>query len=394
DVSIIGIDRGERHLAYYSVLNPRGQIVDQGSLNSIERENKNDAIDYAKILERKGLDRDRARKTWGEIQSIKNAKEGYLSLVIPKIFKLMLKHNAIVVFEDLNFGFKRGRFKIEKQVYQKIEKAMIDKLNFLILKDKKVGELASFTKALQLTAPFESFQKIGKQTGFIYYVPAHYTSKICPKTGFVNLLYPKYETVKKTKEFIKKFDRISFNEDENYFEFHINYERFSIKSEGKKDWVFCTYGDRLERVQKDRKWISRKIGPTDEFANLLVEYDISFKSVKCIKEQILILNKSSFFKSLIKLIRITLQIRNSDSNNDEDWILSPVKDKEGNFFDSRTLKDGLAPDNADANGAYHIALKGLLIIHQLKNWDKPGRFRPDLAKEKWFKFVQDIERSF
>jgi CRISPR-associated protein Cpf1 len=28
---------------------------------------------------------------------------------------MMVEHNAIVVMEDLNFGFKRGRFKVEKQ---------------------------------------------------------------------------------------------------------------------------------------------------------------------------------------------------------------------------------------------------------------------------------------
>ena len=45
---------------------------------------------------------------------------------------MMVEHNAIVVMEDLNFGFKRGRFKVEKQVYQKLEKMLIDKFNYLV----------------------------------------------------------------------------------------------------------------------------------------------------------------------------------------------------------------------------------------------------------------------
>jgi CRISPR-associated protein Cpf1 len=46
-----------------------------------------------------------------------------------------LKYNAIIVLEDLNGGFKRGRQKIEKSVYQKLELALAKKLGYLVLKD-------------------------------------------------------------------------------------------------------------------------------------------------------------------------------------------------------------------------------------------------------------------
>ena len=84
---------------------------------------------------KKRVVREDARKSWRKIENIKELKEGYLSQVIHKIGQLMIEYNAIVVMEDLNFGFKRGRFKVEKQVYQKFEKMLIDKLNFLA--DKK-----------------------------------------------------------------------------------------------------------------------------------------------------------------------------------------------------------------------------------------------------------------
>jgi CRISPR-associated protein Cpf1 len=35
EVNIIGIDRGERNLAYYSVINQKGEILEQGSFNKI-----------------------------------------------------------------------------------------------------------------------------------------------------------------------------------------------------------------------------------------------------------------------------------------------------------------------------------------------------------------------
>ncbi|NCQ82229.1 hypothetical protein GW750_05530 [bacterium] len=36
--NIIGIDRGEKHLNFYSVINPQGDIIEQGTLNIFEYE--------------------------------------------------------------------------------------------------------------------------------------------------------------------------------------------------------------------------------------------------------------------------------------------------------------------------------------------------------------------
>ena len=219
DVCILGIDRGERHLAYYTLLDQKGAILEQGSLNKVRVEEKNGGrtVDYQqKLHEREGA-RDAARKSWATIESIKELKEGYLSQIVHKIAVMMVRHNAIIVFEDLNFGFKRGRFKFEKQVYQKLEKMLIDKLNYLVFKDTEARQPGGALCGYQLSAPFESFKAMGKQTGFIYYVPAHYTSKICPATGFVNRLYPKYKNKEDAIRFFSTFEAISYNTQEDYF---------------------------------------------------------------------------------------------------------------------------------------------------------------------------------
>ena len=56
---------------------------------------------------------------------------------------------------------------MEKQVYQKFEKMLIDKLNYLVDKNKS-NELGGLLNAFQLANKFESFQKMGKQNGFIF----------------------------------------------------------------------------------------------------------------------------------------------------------------------------------------------------------------------------------
>ena len=128
DINIIGVDRGEKHLAYYSVINQKQEILESGSLNEIT------GINYADKLEEKAKNREQARKDWQTVEGIKDLKKGYISQVVRKLADLAIKHNAIIVFEDLNMRFKQIRGGIEKSAYQQLEKALIEKLNFLVQK--------------------------------------------------------------------------------------------------------------------------------------------------------------------------------------------------------------------------------------------------------------------
>uniref|UniRef100_UPI0035F21D55 ReChb n=1 Tax=synthetic construct TaxID=32630 RepID=UPI0035F21D55 len=388
DVNIIGIDRGERHLLYLTLIDQKGKIVEQDSLNTIT--NEHNETDYHALLDDKEKERDKARKSWGTIENIKELKEGYLSQVVHKIAKLMVEHNAIVVMEDLNFGFKRGRFKVEKQVYQKFEKMLIDKLNYLVDKDKEPNEPGGLLNAYQLTNKFESFQKMGKQSGFLFYVPAWNTSKIDPTTGFVNLFHPRYENVEKAKEFFNKFDSIRYNSEKDYFEFAFDYNNFTEKAEGTK-WTVCTYGERIKtyrNADKNNQWDSKEVNVTEEFKNLFDEYNIDYKNGNDLKEAILSQDDADFFKSLLHLLRLTLQMRNSITGTEIDYIISPVANENGEFFDSRKADESL-PKDADANGAYHIARKGLWVLEQIKQTDDLKKVNLAISNKEWLEFVQE-----
>ena len=397
NVKIIGIDRGERHLAYYSIIDSNGKIIDQDSLNKIKHQPSKASkkiqppVNYQLLLDKKEKEREQARQSWDKIENIKDLKTGYLSQVVHKITKLMIEHNAIVVFEDLNFGFKRGRFRIEKQVYQKLEKALIDKLNYLIFKDKKNDELGGTYKALQLTEKFDSFKKLGKQTqtGAIFYVPAYHTSKVCPETGFVNLIYPKYESIATAKRFFNRFDKICYNPDENYFEFYINYENFEGKAKEChiKEWIVCSYGKRLKNSKnKDHNWETKEIDITKNLTNLFSKYNIDYVGGKCLKNDIGRQTEKDFFKELVELLKLTLKMRNSRINSKEDYLISPVQNNKGEFFDSRKANNN-QPKDADANGAYHIALKGLCTIKNMDKSTQSIKVKP-VSNEKWYEFIQ------
>ena len=394
---IIGIDRGERHLLYLVLINEKGEIIEQYSLNEIINENKGIQYknDYHSLLDQRESERESARESWQLIENIKNLKEGYLSQVINKITDLMIKYNAIVVLEDLNFGFMRGRQKFEKQVYQKFEKMLIDKLNYLVKKDINENEYGGALKAYQLANQFESFKKLGKQSGFLYYVPAWNTSKIDPITGFVNLFYIKYENMKKTKEFFNLFEDIRYNSKKDFFEFDIDYSKFGNKAEGTKEkWTICSYGNRIinkRSSENNNHWISETIDITEEFKKLFANNKIDIKS-NDFMNIIISIEDNEFWKELLYLFKLCLQIRNSVIGSSEDYLLSPVMNEKGEFFDSRKANKKM-PDDADANGAYNIARKGLFIIKKIKNTpeNEINKIKLTITNKEWLQFIQNKE---
>ncbi len=304
---------------------------------------------------------------------------------------MMVVHNAIVVMEDLNFGFKRGRFKVEKQVYQKLEKMLIDKLNFLVFKDKDPNEAGGLYNALQLTNKFESFQKLGKQSGFLFYVPAWNTSKIDPTTGFVNLFNTKYESVEKAQKFFDKYKSIRFNSTKNYFEFAFDYNDFTTRAEGTKtEWTVCTYGERIltyRNPETNNQWDNKKVNLTEQFEDLLGKYNVVYGKGECIKEQIKSIDDKTFFEKLLHLFKLTLQMRNSVINSEIDYLISPVMNESGTFYDSRNAGSTL-PKDADANGAYHIGKKGLWILEQINKSHDLKKVKLYISNKDWLNFVQ------
>lgn len=391
DAHVIGIDRGERHLLYLVVIDRHGNIKEQFTLNEITNEynGRTYKTNYHDLLEQKEEERKQARQSWQSIENIKELKEGYLSQVVHKISSLMVKYHAIVVLEDLNMGFMRGRQKVEKQVYQKFEKMLIDKLNYLVDKKKSVDEYGGALKAYQLTNKFESFQKLGKQSGFLFYIPAWNTSKIDPVTGFVNLLDTRYENMDKSRQFFCTFDTIRYNAAKDWFEFALDYDKFDKRAEGTRTkWTLCTYGTRVDTYrnpEKNNQWDSVEINLTDKFKELLSKYNIDFN--ENLKEAVCRQTEKDFFERLHHLLRLTLQMRNSVTGTETDYLLSPVADEKGNFYDSRSC-GSLLPENADANGAYNIARKGLWVLRQIREAKDLKKVKLAVKNKEWLDFAQ------
>lgn len=388
---IIGIDRGERNLLYVVVIDSQGRICKQISLNEICNSHNGNTYktNYHDLLDKREQERLIERQSWQAIEGIKELKEGYLSQVVHKVAQLMIEYEAIVVLEDLNMGFMQSRQKVEKSVYQDFERMLINKLNYLV--DKKADPMVAggLLNAYQLTSKFDSFKKLGKQSGFLFYVPAWNTSKIDPSTGFVNLINLRYENKDKAKGLFDKFDSIRYNESKDWFEFDLDYANFSNKAaDTRTNWTICTYGSRIETFRnsaKNSQWDNREINLTEEFKALFAKHDVDIRGN--LKEAIVQQSSASFFEQLMRLLRLTMQMRNSVTGTNIDYIISPVTNSDGSFFDSRN-GDPALPQDADANGAYNIARKGLLMIEQLKQSDDPNALRFDLSNNRWLQFAQ------
>ncbi len=379
-------------MLYLVLIDSKGNIKEQYTLNEIVNEynGKKYSTNYHSLLNERGKKRQDERQNWQTIESIKELKEGYLSQVIHKIAQLMVKYNAIVVLEDLNMGFKRSRQCVESSVYQQFEKKLIDKLNFLVDKNLPADANGGLLHAYQLTNKFVSFQKMGKQNGFLFYIPAWNTSKIDPVTGFVNLFDTHYRNEKTTREFFGKFKDIRFNKEKDWFEFEFDYADFTSKAEGtRRDWTICTWGKRIKTFrnkEKNSEWDNEEIELTKAFKDLFANNSINI--FKDLKKQICDYESKKILEPLLGLFKLTVQMRNSKTGTEEDYLLSPVADENGIFYCSENCGENL-PKNADANGAYNIARKGLWAAMQIRNSNNDKNINLAISNREWLSFVQD-----
>lgn len=379
-IKVLGIDRGEKELAYYCLLDKDGKIcgdivsMNETGTNIIKDKDgveKKQGINYQKKLDIKEKERMIARRSWTKIEGIKDLKQGYISNVVNTIAKLMVNKNAInamVCLEDLNHGFKQDRsIRIEKGVYQHLENALVDKLNYLVLEKSPNG----IRNALQLT-PLNRAQKYwGKQMGAIFYTDAKFTSKTCPNCGFRKRGMSGLEKPKNIKEKINSGDLKIFFEKE-YDRFRIEYNWHYELKDNNTTIEFTNenlYGDnKMEIIYSDversfwnkRRYKNEKINPNNDlkklFADILNDNNVNlFELLK--KENNFFYSEFNRIFNSISNIRNTVQI----GNESKDIISCPK-------CHSSTLSPKVKKiKNGDANGAYNIARRGLMSFKKIRS---------------------------
>ena len=358
-------------------------------------------------MDQREKERIKARQAWTAAGKIKELKQGYLSLVIHEITSMMVRYNAIVVLENLNVGFKRVRSGIaEKSVYQQFEKMLINKLNYLMFKDVEGTRPGSVLNAYQLTDRFESFAGMRNQTGFLFYIPAAFTSKIDPATGFVDpFRWGAIKTLADKKAFISGFDALQHDNATGNFILHFDMKKnkeYQKKLEGfMPEWDIVIEANKDNKDAEGKPFVAGKriefvrenngqghyedYLPCQKLVETLQQYAIPFEDGKDVLPLITENGDSKLIHDVFKVIRLALQMRNSNAETGEDFISSPVENNEGICFDSRFGKETL-PKDADANGAYHIALKGLLVLEKIRRDEK----KLGISNSEWLDYIQSL----
>lgn len=401
---IIGIDRGEKHLLYVSMIDENGTILESRSLNTISVPNKKEPDDYHHILDKREKERDEARKSWQSIENIRDLKRGYISQAVNEIDRMIFRCLdegilPMIVFEDLNVGFKRGRFKIEKQVYQNFELAIARKLNYLVSKER-----GNYLCAPQLTPEVKNFQDMEKrkQVGIIFYVPASFTSAICPQCGFRKRLYGfAFKNIGHARKEIET-RQFSVRFDGEKFLFSCTASKDSGKKQKNKNPISCgsassmlQFSSNVERLTNkrsddDKKWQTISFQSTEELKKLFERYGISLQGNIA---DVLLEQRKNFdaflYRQFICIVNTILKLRNSHTSEGRDFIACPSCGFHSeNGFQERDF-------NGDANGAYNIARKGMLLVKKIKNFGKEKNIENlrdtehlQIDMEEWDAFVQ------
>lgn len=163
-----------------------------------------------------------------------------------------------------------------------------------------------------------------------------------------------------------------------------------------KTWTVCTNSNRIltcRNKEKNNMWDNKQIVLTDEFKSLFGEFGIDYKGN--LKTSILSISNADFYRRLIKLLSLTLQMRNSITGStlpEDDYLISPVANDRGEFYDSRNYKgtNAALPCDADANGAYNIARKALWAISVLKSTpdDMLNKANLSITNAEWLEYTQ------
>jgi CRISPR-associated protein Cpf1 len=370
NVNIIGIDRGERNLIYVSLLNAKGEHLTTEFPRSY---NLIGNFDYQKKLKQVAKNRDEERKNWTIPERIADIKKGYLSQVVHEIASLAVRHHAIIVMENLSRGFKNGRFPIEHQVYQLFENMLIEKLSYFAFKKDSPSEgYGNIINGVQLAVPINKADGV-KQNGWIFYVPAGYTSKIDPATGFADL-FNLNGAAKDIRNFFRAFDSIRYENGLFHFEFdYSKQETKGIRKTTITPWHLSSHGKRIEKKEL--------VDLTSKFRSFFAKSDVSISLDKVSIESICNLDDIQL-NEFFGLFKLLLKMRNS--YDEQDFIISPVADDKP-FITGEGNPMGIK--DADANGAYNIALKGLYWLYFNFPTDENGYLKY-IKDEDWFDFIQ------
>lgn len=161
-INIMSVYYGGENLAYITIINQNGKPLYQKAYNQFNQYRYDEAI-ALREKERKA-----ARRSWRDIQAIKNLKLGFMSALVHEMVCLLEQYNCIIVLEERRRGFvTRG----EHSLNQSFVSSLLHKLNYVVYKDKYYLEPGGLLNGYQLCPPVDSLGNFSNQVGCVFFAP-------------------------------------------------------------------------------------------------------------------------------------------------------------------------------------------------------------------------------
>ena len=371
DIKFVWIDRWEKYLWYAVVIDGNWKIVDRIPLNGPISEEYPEGLYKTKLVE-KERELMNSRKNWEIIGTIKELKEWYVSRAVKEIVDLAIKHHAIIILENLRWEFKESRKKIDRQVYNKLETWLLKKLNYVCHKEKGVD------KGLQLTPYFYdqylTAEKMdnSSQLGILFYVDPRFTSQVCPNCWFIRSglgFDPNVWKDKMINQLNKKIVSVQYKWEERWF---------AVTYVWDEEIILYSNVPRLvkDRKNDEKKRTTKRYDITEKFKNIFnnISLDNENLLIPFLKEA-----DSKAISELLKTLNILIQVRNSNTEKESletheelDFIACPqcgyITNNHRTISEDGKSRNIQELDNADANGAYHIARKWAMMFRKMQKW--------------------------
>ena len=188
------------------------------------------------------------------------------------------------------------------------------------------------------------------------------------------------------------FDDISYQTATGHFQFSYNVNKLGKPSKDEPlnnpNWTVSSHVLRSQYYAKQQK--TEMFVVTDKIKRALENDGIDCNTPN-LRSQLITSQSKSLHQTMMYCFNAILAMRvtnpNAEKGSDEnDFILSPVYP----FFDSRK-SNKLLPENGDANGAYNIARKGIMLINRINDEVSWNKERPDLLirANQWRNFCQN-----
>ncbi len=381
DQRIDGIDVGENNLGYFVKIDGFGRILDQHAWNEFN------GFDYKNAIDELSEKRKNHQRKWKIVPKIKDLKNGFTSCVVGEMKRDVVSSRSIVALERAPFDEDRFRKNSQKKTYRKIDRGLETSFQYLTLKERLPFEPAGVCRGLQLSLPAGKSNKPKEQNGAIFRVHPEFTSKNDPLTGFLPLFNFKNIEGKEVREFFKGMDRFSFLEGAFVFEFnYLNLPKKYLKNKYNKGklpdrlWRATTRG---KRVLTNWRGQRKEIDPTGKIEELLEKYDSGSDYKRKEGEDLLpwLIRECDDpdLEEILRVFETLMLIRYKDPKETDDrrkdYILSPILAPDSSLFSGRNFDSRnndfdrcgcKLPKDADANGAYNIALKALYLLEGAK----------------------------